>query len=522
MTRPAILLILMFGFLASFGQSISVTFSGAGAAIAIDSVSATNMRTNQQVTLPGNGTLVLAIGTGISPVTDWSETAMVFPNPFTGKTTFSMVVERSQKVYLQVQNLMGQVVARYREMVPQGENEFCLTVSAPGIYLVSLSTEAGAAGFKIICTETIYPGSSIQYLGSVSNHPNDQSRFNNSASSKLKASQTGYSLGYRLGDIMHYTCYSGIYTTIVTDKPVSSKNYVVDFAACTDRAGKNYSIVAIGSQTWMAENMAWLPAVATAYDGSDDKKYYYVPGYEGTSINEAKATANYKMYGTLYNSPAALNGGLASTAVPSGVRGICPEGWHLPSRGEVIILVEYLGWNAGTKLKSTTGWTQNGNGDNSRGFNAVPGGCRSTIPGYWAGFSGIGSEADLWTASESGWGTYGTTVLTGAGSMGLSNGYSVRCVKNAGNDNALPVASFVITPESGTTSAVFTFDASGSSDAETGADHLLFRWDWTGDGDWDTEFSNNPIEYHQFTDLSILTRCAKVQGKRTSTICPTK
>jgi len=43
----------------SFGQNISVTFTGTGAATQIDSVIATNLTTNQSVTLPGNETLIL-------------------------------------------------------------------------------------------------------------------------------------------------------------------------------------------------------------------------------------------------------------------------------------------------------------------------------------------------------------------------------------------------------------------------------------------------------------------------------
>ena len=497
MSRLNLLILLMLGSPVSIGQNISVTFSPAGAATVIDSVTATNLRTNKFITFPGNETLILSVGTGISPADATDETSFIFPNPFSGRTTLSILAQKPETVNFKVLSLVGQVVAESSESIQPGGHQFNLSVSTAGIYLVCCSSGQGTATFKVICIDAGGSGNSISYLGQEYNNHNNQSP------PGIKSAQTTYNLGYKTGEIVHYTCYSSIFTTIKTDIPVSSRNYTIDFAACTDRAGRNYPIVAIGSQTWMAENMAWLPSVVHSGYGSDDQRYYYVPGYEGMSISEAKATANYKKYGTLYNSPAALNGEMASNEVPSGVRGICPEGWHLPSRGEVLILAEYLGMNAGTKLKSTTGWNQNANGNNSRGFDARPGGCRYTIPGYWAGFSGIGSEADFWTSSETGWGTSGTTVGAGEGSMGLSSGYSVRCVKNPGIDNSMPVAGFSITPESGTISTVFTFDASGSSDAETPPSHLLFRWDWNGDGDWDTEFSTNPVEFRQFSELSI-------------------
>jgi len=52
--------------------------------------------------------------------------------------------------------------------------------------------------------------------------------------------------------------------------------------------------------------------------------HYYVYGYEGTNISEAKATANFINFGVLYNWPAAISS--------------CPDGWHLPSDQEFKIL----------------------------------------------------------------------------------------------------------------------------------------------------------------------------------------
>jgi parallel beta-helix repeat protein len=61
-----------------------------------------------------------------------------------------------------------------------------------------------------------------------------------------------------------------------------------------------------------------------------------------------------------------------------------------------------------------------------------------------------------------------------------------------------PVAVFEVDPSTGDTSTVFQFDASSSWDYETPTGDLMFRWDWDGDGTWDTDWSSNSTETHQF------------------------
>jgi uncharacterized protein (TIGR02145 family) len=155
------------------------------------------------------------------------------------------------------------------------------------------------------------------------------------------------------------------------------------------RDNKTYKWVKIGDQTWMAENLAYLPSVSPSSQGSNTAPYYYVWGYHGTDVTAAKATDNYNTYGALYNWPAAMAGAAGSSANPSGVQGICPSGWHLPSDAEWKQLEMALGmtqaqadgtgWRGtdqGTQMKTTSGWYNNGNGTNSSGFSGIPSGYR--------------------------------------------------------------------------------------------------------------------------------------------------
>ncbi|MBP7077398.1 MAG: SUMF1/EgtB/PvdO family nonheme iron enzyme [Bacteroidales bacterium] len=203
------------------------------------------------------------------------------------------------------------------------------------------------------------------------------------------------------------------------------------------RDGTIYKTVKIGSQTWMAENLRYIPSVVGPTTGSATTKYYYVYDYDGTSVSAAKATANYKTYGVLYNWTAAMDGAASSNSNPSQVKGVCPESWHLPSNAEWGQLVYYLGGAdaAGGKLKEmgNSHWNiPNADATNSRGFWALPGGCREDDGSFWM----LYDHGYWWSASESGINhAYGRYLVCLASFIDVSIGYkswgySVRCVKD--------------------------------------------------------------------------------------------
>lgn len=167
------------------------------------------------------------------------------------------------------------------------------------------------------------------------------------------------------------------------------------------RDGNVYQIVTIGNQVWIAENLKYLPSVAGPNTGSQTTPYYYVSDYGGTVVADAKSKTNYATYGVLYNWSAAMNGSTSSTVNPSGVQGVCPTGWHLPSDVEWTELTDYLGGTsvAGGKLKETgtTHWVSPNTGaTNESGFTALPGGDRI----YNGTFNYIGYFGFWWSATE--------------------------------------------------------------------------------------------------------------------------
>jgi len=83
--------------------------------------------------------------------------------------------------------------------------------------------------------------------------------------------------------------------------------------------------------------------------------------------------------------------------------------------------------------------------------------------------------------------------------------------------NTAPTASFTVNPSTGTTSTEFTFDARGSTDNEDATSLLEIRWDWENDGTWDTNYSTNNIESHQYIEEGTYTITLEVKDSGTLT-----
>ena len=242
---------------------------------------------------------------------------------------------------------------------------------------------------------------------------------------------------YKIADIV----------SIIFYKPVIEEELITG-TFIDSRDNTEYSWVQIGEQIWMAENLKYLPSVVGPGTGSNSEAYCYVYGYYGTSISAAKATENYATYGVLYNWTAAMNGAESSDANPSGVQGICPDGWHLPSDAEWKQLEMYLGmsetdvnstgWRGtveGGKLKEagTTHWADpNAGANNESGFTALPGGDRDG-DGY---FGDIRKYGCWWSSTEySASNAWSRHLGYGSSNVGRYDGYksvgfSVRCLRD--------------------------------------------------------------------------------------------
>ena len=179
--------------------------------------------------------------------------------------------------------------------------------------------------------------------------------------------------------------------------------------------------VTIGTQVWTAKNLD-----VTKYRNGDaipqvQDKNAWAKLKTGAWCYYENKTAKGTTYGKLYNWFAVND-----------TRGLAPKGYHIPTDAEWTILTDNLGEEAGTKMKSTSGWDNNGNGTNTSGFAGLPGGFRNNN-GY---FYTIGANGYWWSSSEDD--TYDAWYRDLANSNGDVSrdtngkqvGFSVRCLRD--------------------------------------------------------------------------------------------
>jgi len=212
-------------------------------------------------------------------------------------------------------------------------------------------------------------------------------------------------------------------------------NPALTYGTLTDQDGNTYATIAIGTQTWMAENLR-----TTTYANGDPIPH--VPDTAGWAAlttgawSHVENTPGYlQAYGRLYNSYAVMD-----------PRNVCPTGWHVPSDEEWQVLESTLGMpgasldntgyrggsqNVGGKMKLVGQWANPNTGaNNSSGFSGLPAGLRN-FSGTYAGLFFFGF---WWSTTPADANSHWVRVLT-RNNAGISrdfgffrDGNSVRCV----------------------------------------------------------------------------------------------
>ena len=215
------------------------------------------------------------------------------------------------------------------------------------------------------------------------------------------------------------------------------------------RDGQVYKTVKIGNQVWMAENLNFeTPREPRSFWGGYNNRELFHYQKE-TSFCYDKYLSNCTRFGRLYTWSEAMDskghfsknaegcGEGRTCALITPVQGVCPAGWHLPTKAEWDTLFLSTGGVdvAGRNLKSRMGWRCHGNGRDAYGFSAFPAG-QKVFDAIYDKFGSVNRNAIFWNSTEqdakSAYGAYlfynEDKVDLTASSKNL--GFSVRCVKD--------------------------------------------------------------------------------------------
>lgn len=226
-----------------------------------------------------------------------------------------------------------------------------------------------------------------------------------------------------------------------------TRNWPTHCGTVADYDGNVYNTVVIGQQCWTKQNMRTThyndgSAIPRGSENSSTDLYYYI------DYNTLTASL-LPQYGYLYNWKAVMHGAPASSANPSGVTGICPLGWHVPSDSEFVEMREFVNtilsdrcggydYQIAKALASRSEWNgsydcnvgSNQSSNNNTLFTAYPAGY------YDNGFNGFHNTESFWTTTQNNstrsvnyYLDYNNAYLN-RGADVQYRGFSVRCVKS--------------------------------------------------------------------------------------------
>jgi uncharacterized protein (TIGR02145 family) len=414
MKNYIIIVLFLTAFLEGKAQDYFINFSGTGDTTEIGTVQVKNITSGDSVTLTGGDVLHLKASLGIE-TKDWNiNTLRICPNPMADQSLITFNATQSGTANIGIFELSGKTVYHLSTFLSQGTQSFLVSGISRGIYFVKVNGNNYNYSAKLVSTNDIQGGARIEYVSSVKK----------SMDPNLKSIMTTIVMKYNTGDLLLYKGTSGQYGTIVTGAPTGNMTVIFYFAGCRDKDGNSYTTVALGTQTWMAENLK-----TTQYHNGDflfnvTDSVLWSSMTEGASCDYGNNPVNSNTYGKLYN--------FYAVGDP---RKICPAGWHVPSDVEWTTLTTFLGSSAGGKLKEsgTAHWqSPNTGATDESGFTALPGGFR-----FGDGtFYNLNLYACFWSSSE--------VTSISAWSRILSNnydyvtreedhksqGFSVRCVKD--------------------------------------------------------------------------------------------
>lgn len=423
-------------------QDYQISFTGTGAATAVESIEVLNLTQGTSLSLSQGDILHLKdVVTSIYSTKVQEGELRAYPNPMTERCNVEFLAKTSGIYSIELYDLTGKKMLSNQYNLKQGGHVFSIQGLSSGIYNLSIKTDNYFYTTKLLSKNNASSSASITYA------------HNKPTSTVLKRglAENYVQMQYAEGDRLLISATSGNYTTVKSLVPNANTTETFNFVECTDGSGNNYPVVQIGDQVWMKENLKTtkyvdgtvIPTISDENSsGTTDDEWAAILDY---NTWETAACCYYNddensEYGVLYTYAAAMGAkeGVA-TVVTGEVQGACPTGWHVPTNADWTALKDHITSEGhsienGDVLKTTEGWNSNGNGADSYGFSALPGGCRFKSSGS---FFALGEEGYWWCSEEGSssslvdyyYLTYNIEYLYDS-SNGKSSGYSIRCIRD--------------------------------------------------------------------------------------------
>lgn len=465
--RKLFLLLLVLLCMAGRAQNLTLSFTGRSVNtelyVQLSRVEITNQTRGWTEELVYPDTVcVLVVGTGIG-----DNTPAVFglsqctPNPFSGTTYVNLSLPESGAVTLEACDVNGRVViSRSFVSMQPGMHVLRVNLAAAGVYLLTARQSGKVSSVRMVNQRS--GGENSMEMVGLRDIPQTKGDIDHPFVYGDSMIYKGYTMipGQELESevvaqiqnqpetiILYFSA-----TTLFDGQPCPSA------ATVTDYDNNTYNTVQIGDQCWMKENLRTThyadgTAIPAGITTADDHiaAYRYAPNNDESNV----AT-----YGYLYNWYAVMHGAASSSANPSGVQGICPAGWHVPSDAEWTQLTTYVHDNGyqcpdcnasnlwtnvdciAKALAAQTGWCSYSNDacavgydlstNNATGFSALP-------AGFYCGTYYYGFSAYYWSTTQNN--NFNSTAYSRTLNYNGNyvyrydhykyEGHSVRCVRGA-------------------------------------------------------------------------------------------
>lgn len=340
-----------------------------------------------------------------------------YPNPFNPKTRLNVNLPAEGNVKVIIYNLLGEQVAdKIQKQLKAGTNFLDIELNglSNGIYIARIVIDE-----KYSVTKKLMLIYGTQHLNS-----SELSGTNYTQTNLLKSSTTNL----QIDSLVAFNSIIG--RKVFTSLP-PYVGQVLDLGSfeiaryCPDMptisySGKIYNTVLVGDQCWLKENLD-IGTIVFGSSGMSNNGIIEKYCYGNDTINCNQSGALYQWDEVMqYNTQ-------------EGAQGICPDGWHVPTKAELEILKMTLN-SDGNALKGIGQGSGSGAGTNASGFSALLAGSR----GFSGNFGGISERTNFWSSFLSDSVSVQNLYLSNTNSNIFlisalkESGFSVRCILGEG------------------------------------------------------------------------------------------